>query len=181
MNTPSQTAVEAATPRTDEAIGLWNSKYHEVVTSHFARTLERELNEAKLALSGRTVSCESCNHVSKERDQAELQIMQLREALSKCKPDEHVGSPDWFEVSALRHEAIFASAAIAGKYVSVEDAKLLLEVLSDIAEHSTPPFVSPKWLDYIHNLASEALRQSKCATVLERTGATTPDVKGLNV
>ena len=38
----------------------------EVVMVEFARQLERELNAAKAALSGRTVSCSNCNAMAEE-------------------------------------------------------------------------------------------------------------------
>ena len=37
-----------------------------VVPLDFARQLERELNAAKAALSGRTVSCSNCNAMAEE-------------------------------------------------------------------------------------------------------------------
>lgn len=39
------------TPRTDKAVGNWNYECHEVVQAYFARTLERELNEAKVTIA----------------------------------------------------------------------------------------------------------------------------------
>jgi hypothetical protein len=53
------------TPETDEAqFGTGR------VSVDFARRLERERDEARDALSGRTVSCSQCNQVAVERDEA---------------------------------------------------------------------------------------------------------------
>ena len=57
------------TPRTDAAAfvaGNFSGK-HDVVTVDFAEQLERELNAAKAALSGRTVSCSNCNELVREK------------------------------------------------------------------------------------------------------------------
>jgi len=40
----------------------------DIVVANFARQLERELNAAKAALSGRTVSCSNCNEAAKPCD-----------------------------------------------------------------------------------------------------------------
>lgn len=59
METTSQT------PRTDANADIEEhgpfSPAREMVHASFARQLETELNEAKEALSGRTVSCSNCN------------------------------------------------------------------------------------------------------------------------
>lgn len=58
------------TPRTDaERKRLKRSKTcpSDPVSADFARQLERELNAAKAALSGRTVSCSNCNEVAAKR------------------------------------------------------------------------------------------------------------------
>ena len=60
------------TPRTDNEdarlTALWDSwpRRQEGWLNH-ARTLERELNATKAALSGRTVSCSRCNDLAAER------------------------------------------------------------------------------------------------------------------
>ncbi|CAB4156057.1 hypothetical protein UFOVP673_36 [uncultured Caudovirales phage] len=57
------------TPRSDDFIGLITGIYMtegEIAMCDFARELERELNAAKAALSGRTVSCSNCNAMAEE-------------------------------------------------------------------------------------------------------------------
>jgi len=57
------------TPRSDDFIGPITGIYMtegEIAMCDFARQLERELNAAKAALSGRTVSCSACNAMAEE-------------------------------------------------------------------------------------------------------------------
>lgn len=55
------------TPRTDAKASCKDfcESLIPMVTANFARQLERELNAAKAALSGRTVSCSNCNETAK--------------------------------------------------------------------------------------------------------------------
>lgn len=50
-------------------------------TLDFCRKLERQRDEARDALSGRTVSCSQCNQVAVERDEARELARELRDAL----------------------------------------------------------------------------------------------------
>jgi hypothetical protein len=50
-------------------------------TLDFCRKLERERDEARDALLGRTVSCSQCNQVAVERDEARELARELRDAL----------------------------------------------------------------------------------------------------
>lgn len=53
------------TPRTDEVLEQYDSARATMLTL-LSSTLERELNDAKAALSGRTVSCSACNAMAEE-------------------------------------------------------------------------------------------------------------------
>ena len=94
MSTPN----ERPTPETDAA--TWETATREEVTyASFAAKLERERDEAREALSGRTVSCSQCNEVARQleamreeietlgkRDEWKLQQIQvLHEGLHKAK------------------------------------------------------------------------------------------------
>ena len=59
------------TPRTDAH--MLGGSYS--FDGEFARQLERELNAAKAALSGRTVSCSNCNAMAEE-------LAELKKALN---------------------------------------------------------------------------------------------------
>jgi hypothetical protein len=50
-------------------------------TLDFCRRLERERDEARDALSGRTVSCSQCDQAAVERDEARELARELRDAL----------------------------------------------------------------------------------------------------
>lgn len=50
----------------------------------FARELERELNAAKAALSGRTVSCSNCNALAAENAEMRESIKEAHEALARA-------------------------------------------------------------------------------------------------
>ena len=52
-------------------------------TLDFCRKLERERDEARDALSGRTVSCSQCDQVATERDEARDLARELRDALER--------------------------------------------------------------------------------------------------
>lgn len=69
----------------------------------FARQLERELNAAKAALSGRTVSCSNCNALAAEN-------AEMREAIngvSKILRSIHLN--DIFEETMRNHAVIALS------------------------------------------------------------------------
>lgn len=51
------------------------------------RTLERELNEARQALSGRTISCEACNQTAKERDELKQELIEWRDDRQKVNAE----------------------------------------------------------------------------------------------
>lgn len=71
------------TPRTDEILG---GPYGAEWTGlpGFARQLERELNAAKTALSGRTVSCSNCNALAAENAELRAQHLALNGVLKEC-------------------------------------------------------------------------------------------------
>jgi len=72
------------TPETDEQEEMDNGDT--VPLLDFARKLERERDEARDALSGRTVSCSQCNQTAVERDEArELARELLNELVWKGK------------------------------------------------------------------------------------------------
>lgn len=50
----------------------------------FARQLERELNAAKAALSGRTVSCSNCNALAAENAEMREAIKEAHSSISMC-------------------------------------------------------------------------------------------------
>lgn len=54
------------TPRTDANESVTCKEGDPCIAPDFARKLERELNDAKAALSGRTVSCSNCNAIAEE-------------------------------------------------------------------------------------------------------------------
>lgn len=54
------------TPRTDANESVTCKEGDPCIAPDFARQLERELNAAKAALSGRTVSCSACNAMAEE-------------------------------------------------------------------------------------------------------------------
>jgi hypothetical protein len=66
MNTP--------TPETDAETTRMAFAGEEKVTSDFARRLERERDEARAALSGRTVSCSLCNESAMKLATAEAEL-----------------------------------------------------------------------------------------------------------
>jgi thiamine biosynthesis lipoprotein ApbE len=77
---------ERPTPETDTlefALSALNfyDRYYKTLT--LARSLERERDEARDALSGRTVSCSQCDQVATERDEARQLARELRDALKK--------------------------------------------------------------------------------------------------
>ena len=74
------------TPQTDDQIGYEGSTMT-FVRIDFARRLERELNAAKAALSGRTVSCSNCNELAREN-------AEMRETLTMAAAYLRVFSPD---------------------------------------------------------------------------------------
>jgi hypothetical protein len=71
---------EQDTPETDAFQASGKGYY---MACEFARRLERERDEARDALSGRTVSCSQCNQVVAERDEAQDLARELRNALEK--------------------------------------------------------------------------------------------------
>jgi len=72
---------DAPTPETDALangrIGMWQHN----LPADFARKLERERDEAREALSGRTVSCAQCNKSAKK-------LEAIRELLREIRDDE---------------------------------------------------------------------------------------------
>ena len=73
------------TPRCDQHVSNWrNLAPGEVSTMEFARQLERELNAAKAALSGRTVSCSNCNALAAENAAMREAIKEAHAALDDC-------------------------------------------------------------------------------------------------
>ncbi len=54
--------------------------------ANLAKKLERQRDEARDALSGRTVSCSQCNQVAVERDEARELARELRDALEAVIP-----------------------------------------------------------------------------------------------
>lgn len=70
---------EGLTPETDSkeaiAAAFWNNIH--VVEASFARKLERERDEARAALSGRTVSCSQCNESVKTVTELESKVATL--------------------------------------------------------------------------------------------------------
>lgn len=77
------------TPRTDDQIGHGGSTMT-FVRICFARQLERELNAAKAALSGRTVSCSNCNALADENAEMRATIQRIYD-MTECCAD---GAPD---------------------------------------------------------------------------------------
>jgi hypothetical protein len=72
------------TPQTDTlefALSALNfyDRYYKTLT--LARSLERERDEARDALSGRTVSCSHCNQAAVERDKARELALDLQDCL----------------------------------------------------------------------------------------------------
>jgi len=61
-------AINNSTPETDKQEAMDNGDTAPLLD--FARNLERERDEARAALSGRTVSCSHCDQVAVERDEA---------------------------------------------------------------------------------------------------------------
>ena len=66
----------------------------------FARTLERELNAAKVALSGRTVSCSNCNELAAENAGMRATIQIIYDAAECCAD----GAPDASDHDKLCNE-----------------------------------------------------------------------------
>lgn len=62
----------------------------EVVMVEFARQLERELNAAKAALSGRTVSCSNCNALAAENAKMRATMQIIYDDADGCAD----GAPD---------------------------------------------------------------------------------------
>lgn len=77
------------TPETDEALvdhmpaneTEWSEHYLKL--SIYARKLERERDEARQALSGRTVSCSQCNEAVKKLDEKDAAIAELNQRLTE--------------------------------------------------------------------------------------------------
>jgi energy-converting hydrogenase A subunit M len=69
---------EKDTPETDAFQASGKGYY---MACEFARSLERERDEARDALSGRTVSCSQCNQVAAERDEAQKLALDLQDCL----------------------------------------------------------------------------------------------------
>lgn len=90
------------TPRCDQHVSNWrNLAPGEVSTMEFARQLERELNAAKAALSGRTVSCSNCNALAAEN-------AEMREAINGVsKIIRSIELNDIFE-ETMRNHAVLA-------------------------------------------------------------------------
>ncbi len=79
------------TPRCDQHVSNWrNLAPGEVSTMEFARQLERELNAAKAALSGRTVSCSNCNTLAEENAEMRATMQIIYDAADGCAD----GAPD---------------------------------------------------------------------------------------
>ena len=113
MNQPSDT------PRTDA-----NSRYSDhsgmdVVSATFARTLERELNEAKHAAIGFedrfNAAIADLTTSNAKRDAAEQKVLELREALLM-----QALAPYSETARQSRDAALSSSAPIAAKWVPVE-------------------------------------------------------------
>lgn len=77
------------TPRCDDQIG-YKGATMTYIRIDFARQLERELNAAKAALSGRTVSCSNCNALAAENAEMRATIQRLYN-MTECCAD---GAPD---------------------------------------------------------------------------------------
>lgn len=80
------------TPETDQHQNAMNNEDFDVEmakTYTLARKLERERDEAREALSGRTVSCSLCNEAAKQ-----LEAMRSAFLAAKAFIDCHVADPD---------------------------------------------------------------------------------------
>ena len=139
MNQPSDTP----TPQTDAAIGNWSYEHHEVVTSYFARTLERELNEAKRQLELQTgylrAQLNLRKDVDKDREAAEQKVMELRKALEDIAA--HTRPPfvntQWLNyANDVASKALSSSAPIAAKWVPVDDVRPLIPNISQFTEQT---------------------------------------------
>jgi len=82
--------------------------------ANLAKKLERERDEARDALSGRTVSCSQCNQVAIERDEARELARELRRHLQNlvdhqvcncCHDDE--ADDDWLSAGSALTKAQF--------------------------------------------------------------------------
>jgi hypothetical protein len=102
------------TPETDalaaNRIGMWKHN----LPADFSRRLERERDEARDALSGRTVSCSQCDQVAVERDEARELARELRGHLQNlvdhgvcncCHDDE--ADDDWSSAKSALTKAQF--------------------------------------------------------------------------
>lgn len=82
------------TPRTDANADIEEhgpfAPAREMVHADLARQLERELNAAKAALSGRTVSCSNCNALAAENAKMRATMQIIYDAADGCAD----GAPD---------------------------------------------------------------------------------------
>lgn len=89
------------TPETDAYIGEQNENNMtegEIAMCEFSRRLERERDEARAALSGRTVSCPNCNEAGRTIEAMREAIREACEALSTCKEfieNAHIVEGQW--------------------------------------------------------------------------------------
>jgi hypothetical protein len=107
------------TPETDtleSRLSAFNfyDRYYKTLT--LARRLERERDEARDALSGRTVSCWQCDQVAAERDEARTLARELRDAIVSarrfvdCYESESAAAIDDKWATARKCNAVIAKA-----------------------------------------------------------------------
>ena len=135
------------TPRTDAAAkpSVFSIDHLRYVEADFARQFERELNAASQAYD-----CAMSIHgtVMQERDELKAQL-----------------------TSALELTSINTEAGLLLAYAQRDElralAKELAEALTDIKEHSQPPFVDGKWINYAHDVSKQALTKARAAGLIE--------------
>ena len=91
-----------STPRTDkhqEQMEVEDLDVECSETYHLARELERENNELRQALSGRTVSCSNCNDLAAENAAMREAIKEAHASLNDCREDtcELIAERDWWK------------------------------------------------------------------------------------